>query len=121
MLKGGLNRLFNNLYSIQVADSGGQPGNQNAVKAKRWQQAIDRALAKRCKSDGIAELDRLAELYLDTIEEMTVSTEKRGPSIAGFVDFADRMDGRASQAITGPDGGALQFERIKRIIVTPRD
>lgn len=74
-------------------------GNQNAVKAKRWQQAIDRALERRCKADGIAELDRLADVYLDTIEEMTAGTEKRGPSIDGFRDFADRLDGRPAQAI----------------------
>lgn len=74
-------------------------GNQNAVKAKRWMQAIDRALDRRCKSAGIAELDRLADVYLDTIEEMTASTEKRGPSIAGFVDFADRLDGRTAQQL----------------------
>jgi hypothetical protein len=87
--------------------AGAPIGNQNAVKAKRWQQAIDRALERRCKSDGIAELDRLAEIYLDTIEEMTASTEKRGPSIAGFADLADRLDGKPAQAITGADGGLL--------------
>src|SRR5687767_1743776 len=90
-----------------MAERGGQPGNQNGAKAKRWMQAVDRALAKRSKSAGIAELDRLAELYLDTIEDMTLATDKRGPSIAGFVDFADRMDGRPAQAITGADGGPL--------------
>ncbi len=83
-----------------MADVGGQPGNQNAVKAKRWQQAIDRALARRCKSDGIAELDRLADVYLDTIEEMTLATEKRSPSIAGLADLADRLDGRPAQSVT---------------------
>ena len=76
-------------------------GNQNGIKAKRWQQAIDRALEKRSRADGIAELDRLAELYLDTIEDMTSSTDKRGPSIAGFADLADRMDGKAAQPIEG--------------------
>ena len=76
-------------------------GNQNAVKAKRWQQAIDRALEKRSKAAGIEELDRLAERFLDTIEDMTVGTEKRGPSIDGFKDLADRLDGRPVQAIHG--------------------
>ena len=96
-----------------MAESGGQPGNQNAVKAKRWSQAIDRALANRCKADGIAELDRLAEVYLDTIEEMTLGTEKRGPSIAGFADLADRLDGRPAQAITGVDGGPLTVQIVR--------
>lgn len=80
---------------------GGAPfGNQNAVKAKRWQQAIDRALAKRGKGDMIAELDRLAEKFLEAVEDMTVPTEKRGPSIAGFTELADRIDGKANQSVT---------------------
>lgn len=82
-----------------MPERGGQPGNQNAVKAKRWQQAIDRALEKRSKAEGIVELDRLAEKFLDAIEEMTVGTEKRGPSIAGFVELADRLDGKSSQEL----------------------
>ncbi len=98
-----------------MATSGGQPGNQNAAKIKRWQQAIDRALAKRCKSDGIAELDRLAEIYLDTIEEMTMATEKRGPSIAGFVDLADRLDGKPTQAIT--HGGDSENPVVTKVVM----
>lgn len=72
-------------------------GNQNAVKAKRWQQAIDRALAKRSKSDGIAELDRLAEIYLDTAERMATNEDR--PSIAGFSDLRDTLDGRPAQQL----------------------
>ena len=80
---------------------GGAPiGNTNATKGRRWQQAVDRALKRRCRADGIEELDRLADVYLDTIEEMTASTEKRGPDIAGFKDLADRLDGRAAQSLT---------------------
>lgn len=100
--------------------AGAPLGNQNAVKAKRWQQAIDRALEKRSKSEGIAELDRLAELYLDTIEEMTMSTEKRGPSIAGFADLADRLDGRPGTALTlGSDPDAPLITKVVREVVKP--
>ena len=31
----------------------------------------------------------------------------------------DRMDGKPAQAVTGADGGPLQFERIIRTIVDP--
>lgn len=84
-------------------------GNQNAVKAKRWQQAIDRALTRRAKSEQIQELDRLADVYLDTVEAMTEGTEKRGPSIDGFRDLADRLDGKPAQqvALTGADDGPI--------------
>ena len=72
-------------------------GNQNAVKAKRWQQAIDRALAKRSKSEGITELDRLAEIYLDTAERMATNEDR--PSIAGFSDLRDTLDGKPAQQL----------------------
>ena len=78
-------------------------GNKNAVRAKRWQQAIERALAKRSKKEGIDELDRLAEKFLDAVEEMTFSTEKRGPSIHGFIELADRIDGKSDQHISVSD------------------
>lgn len=76
---------------------GGQPGNTNAAKAKRWRDAIDRALERRCKSEGIAELDRLAEKYLDAVEAMS---DGEKPSIAGFSDLRDTLDGKPAQAVT---------------------
>lgn len=96
-----------------MPERGGQPGNQNAVKAKRWQQAIDRALEKRSKADGIAELDRLANIYLDAAEEMTVPTEKRGPSIAGLADLADRLDGKPTQTVAGEDGAPFVLQILR--------
>ena len=47
-----------------MAERGAPLGNQNAVKAKRWQQAIDRALERRSKAAGIEALDELAEKLL---------------------------------------------------------
>lgn len=72
---------------------GAPEGNQNAVKAKRWQQAIDRALAKRCKGDGIKALDELAEKYLDAV----ANGEK--DFVPGFVSLADRLDGKPAQQL----------------------
>ena len=68
-------------------------GNQNAVKAKRWQQAIDRALSKRSKAEGIEELDRLAEKFLDCVD--------RGDKdfIPGFSALGDRLDGKPAQQV----------------------
>ena len=97
--------------------AGAPIGNQNAVKAKRWQQAVDRALARRSKSEGIAELDRLADVYLDTIEEMTASTDKRGPSIAGFVDLADRIDGKPAQSVTLAGDPENPLQLVERRVV----
>lgn len=74
--------------------SGAPIGNQNAVKAKRWQQAIDRALAKRCKGDAIAALDDLAEKFLSAVENGETNY------VSGFKEFGDRLDGKAHQSIT---------------------
>lgn len=77
---------------------GGQPGNQNAAKGRRWQDAINRALERRSRVDQIAELDRLADAFLDEVE-------KEG--ITGYKELADRLDGKPAQAITGEGGGPL--------------
>lgn len=79
-------------------------GNQNAIKAKRWSDAIDRALEKRSKGDGIKALDDLAEKFLDEVE---------AAGINGYKELADRLDGKAPQAITGADGGPLTVEIVR--------
>lgn len=95
--------------------AGAPEGNQNAVKAKRWQQAIDRALDRRCKSDGIAELDRLADKFLDAIEEMADKKGQFGPnpSIAGFTELADRLDGKAHQSIDATVDASVTVEIVR--------
>ena len=80
---------------------GGAPiGNDNARKGREWRNAINRALEKRGNGDRTAALDALAEQFLSAVVEMTKSTEKRGPSVQGFAELADRLDGRASQDVT---------------------
>lgn len=88
--------------------AGGAPqGNQNAVKAKRWQQAIDRALAKRCKGDAIAALDELAEKFLKSVDN------GESNMFPGFKELGDRMDGKPAQALehSGPDGGVIPLPK----------
>ena len=101
-----------------VAGHSGPPGNQNGRKGKEWQQAINRALEKRGNGDRSAALDALAEKFLDAIEEMTVPTAKRGPAIGGFVELADRIDGKSHQSvdIANPDGSSL-FAHVERVII----
>lgn len=92
-----------------VAGRSGPPGNDNAKRGRLWRDALERALAKRGGGDKVAALDELAEKFLDAVLDMTKSTEKRGPSIAGFQEIADRLDGRPAQALehSGPDGEPL--------------
>ena len=78
-------------------------GNQFAVKSKRWAQAIDRALAKRNKGNGIEALDNLAEELLKLAEAGDISALK---------ELGDRIEGRPHQSISGPDDGPVQLEHV---------
>lgn len=73
-----------------MAERGGQEGNLNSIKGRRWNAAIDRALAKKSKASGIEELDRLAEQFLKEVE---------ASGIIGFKELADRLDGKAQQSV----------------------
>ncbi len=94
-----------------MPERGGQPGNQNAVKGKRWQQAIDRALAKRSKGDAIAALDELAEQFLNA-----VATGDKD-FVPGFNALGDRLDGKPAQQVmlSGDSEAPLQVR------ITPTD
>ena len=92
---------------------GGAPlGNQNAAKGKRWQQAIDRALAKRSKGDAIKALDELADKFLDS-----VATGDKD-FVPGFSALGDRLDGKPAQALTvaGDPDNPMQ-SRVEVVIV----
>ena len=93
---------------------GGAPeGNQNAIKAKRWSLAIDAALAKRCKGDGIKALEELAEKLLLEAEKGDITALK---------ELGDRIEGKPAQAITGEDGGPVSINVVRfteRVDVVP--
>ena len=83
-------------------------GNQNAAKGRAWRDAINRALAKRSRVDAKEALDDLAEKFLAKCDE---------GEMQGFRELGDRLDGKAPQAITGPEGASLEIRVIERVIV----
>ncbi len=89
--------------------TGAPIGNTNAVKGKRWRNAIDTALEKRCKSDGQKALVALAEVMLAAAE--------KGESWA-LKEVGDRMDGRAAQSVTlsGDEDKPLVTKVVREII-----
>ena len=91
-----------------MAERGGQPGNQNAARGSRWRRAIDRALERRSRAAQQEELDRLAEQFLAAIEAMGIQEK---PSISGYVELADRLDGKASQQLihSGDENAPLKI------------
>lgn len=76
------------------------PGNQYAAKARRWSEAIDRAIAKRSKVSGLEALDELAEKLLEQVDAGDVTAIK---------ELGDRIEGKVPQAIVGP-GDAGEHE-----------
>jgi hypothetical protein len=86
-------------------------GNQNAVKARKWSNAIERALNafpdKPVSLEVNRGLDAAAHEFV-----LQVMTQK---DVGFFREFGDRIDGKAPQAITGGDGGSLS------LTITPAD
>lgn len=75
--------------------AGAPEGNENSsVNNRLWANTIKRAIAQ---SDA-DRLRRIAEKLLDSAEEGNLGAIK---------ELGDRLDGKAPQAITGADGGAV--------------
>lgn len=84
-------------------------GNQNARKAKVWEQAIKRALARRNP-------ERSVDRGLDDLADKLVAAAEVGDSWA-IKEIGDRIDGKAAQAVavTGEDGGPIQTQGLAPI------
>ena len=82
-----------------MAKGGGQPGNNNAGKNKRWINAIERAIAQ-------SDPDRLRALA----EKLIMKAEDG--DLQAMKELGDRLDGKPAQAITGADGETAIFKII---------
>lgn len=93
----------------------GQSGNPGGKRPeKMWREAIVRAVKRREAGEGGPILERLADKMLDAALTGDLTALK---------EFGDRLDGKPAQQqiITGDDeGGPVQVETIKRIIVDPK-
>ena len=87
------------------ADGRGAPfGNKNGLKKNRLVGDALRRIAVQNKKKLRAACEKLLDQAVDG-------------DIAAFREFRDTLDGRPTQAITGPDGGALEIRSIERVIV----
>ena len=89
-------------------------GNNYASVGRRWHAAINRALEKQSRVEGIEALDKLAEEFVATVRQMAKTGD-----ITGFREFGDRMDGKSTQIVAGDPGGAPIVHRIEQVIVEP--
>lgn len=82
-----------------MAERGAQPGNQNAVRGKKWREAILRALARKAGS-----VDEGLDSAADKLVALMIEGEPADRRWA--IDHAaDRIDGKPAQAIVGGDEG----------------
>ena len=47
--------------------------------------------------------------------------DKAATSVEAFNAVADRLEGKVPQALTGPDGGPIQFQRVELVVVDLSD
>lgn len=85
-------------------------GNKNAVRAKKWSAAVERALDLRVSLQKPA-LDDVANKLID----MALSGD-----IQAIKELGDRLDGKAKQQLTvdgDGEGGPVKIEKIVREVV----
>ena len=83
-------------------------GNQNAKKAKRWEDALNKAMARFCTEDGKVK----AGEALDKIAETVVMQALAGSKDA-WQEIGNRLDCKVAQAIIGDeDSDPIQVAAI---------
>lgn len=96
-----------------MAERGGQPGNQNAAKAKRWEAAILRAVEAWPKEPDSTDCSALIIGLNKAAHEFVKGVYERG-DLGFFKEFGDRLEGKASQTTTiegNPDAPLTIIER----------
>ena len=76
-----------------MAESGGQPGNNNPHKGRLWREAIKRAMAQTHGS--------VDKGLISLAKKLLESAESGDPW--ALKEIGDRFDGKAAQAIVGGD------------------
>ncbi len=89
---------------------GAPVGNQNAKKAKRWQDALVKALARYENPEARIQ----AGQALDKLAEMVVMQALAGSKDA-WLEIGNRLDGKPAQAIVGGDDDDNPIRVLNRI------
>lgn len=83
---------------------GAPKGNQNAARAHRWRDAIDRALERASRNEQLLAIDRIA----DEVVKKALEGDKDARR-----EIGDRLDGKPAVVITGDtESGAVPIEII---------
>lgn len=88
---------------------GAPVGNQSAAKAKEWEQALKRAMARKADGDFRQTLDRIASEVVDK----ALAGEKDA-----WVEIGNRMDGKPAQAVDlGSDPDRPVIGEVRWLVV----
>jgi hypothetical protein len=89
-------------------------GNKNAAKGKKWQKALEKALARIGDGD--------MEVGLSKVADKVVAAAADGDKDA-WKDIADRLDGKPAQTTTlaGDPDNPLVIDKIERVIVNAQN
>lgn len=83
-------------------------GNQNAKKAKLWEQALKRALARAVNATVDAGLDKVA----DTVVAQAFEGNKDA-----WQEIGNRIDGKVPQAIIGGEDDDPAIKTLSEIVI----
>ena len=100
-----------------MAERGGQPGNQNAAKAKRWEAAVVRALEAWPNKPDSTGCSPLMIGLNEAAHQFVKGT--MGGELPFLKELGDRMDGKAAQTTTiaGDAENPVVITSIERRIV----
>lgn len=96
--------------------AGAPVGNKNAAKAKRWQDALVKALARYSN----AELKIEAGQALDKIAEQVVAKAIAGDKDS-IAEIGNRLDGKPAQALIGGDDDDPAIKTVSEILIRAVD
>lgn len=87
-------------------------GNQNARKARRWRDALNRALARFATEDGKVKAGEALDKIAETVVQQAIQGNKDA-----WQEIACRLDGKVAQAIIGgdEDDPPLRIARIELV------
>jgi len=83
-----------------MAERGGQPGNQNAAKAKRWEAALERAFAAYPDEPDMTDCTPFMIGLNKAAANFVKRTMEVDADLGFFRETGDRFDGKAAQSLT---------------------
>ncbi len=99
---------------------GGQPGNQNAAKGKRWEAALERAFAAWPNPPDCTDCNDLMR-GLNMAAHVFVRNTMAGEEFRYFQETGDRFDGKVTQPVEQKTELSGSLELSQRPQVSPEE